>query len=69
MSLGQGTIPSLKGITQKVLYHSNPAQRLQFDLKPNDFKRLSSLSSFLLTYDNNIGPNWPGVLSRLVPCI
>ena len=38
-------------------------------LKPNYFKKQCSLSSFLFTYGNNTGPNWPGVLSRLVPCI
>ena len=35
-------------------------------LKPNYFKKQSSLSSFLLTEGNNTSPNWPGVLSRLV---
>ena len=38
-------------------------------LKPNYFKKQHSLSSFLFTYSNNRGPNWPQVLSRLVPCI
>ena len=36
---------------------------------PNYFKKECFSSSFLLTQDNNTGPNWPGVLSRLVPCI
>ena len=40
-----------------------------FFLKRNYFKKQSSSSSFLLTWGNNTGPNWPGVLSRLVPCI
>ena len=39
-------------------------------LKPNYFKKQCSSSSFLLTYKGNkTGPNWPGVLSRLVPYI
>ena len=33
-------------------------------IKPNYFKKQSSLSSFLLTKSNNTGPNWPEVLSR-----
>ena len=40
-----------------------------FLLKPNYFKKQSSLSSFLLTKGNNTGPNGPGVLSRLILCI
>ena len=38
-------------------------------LKPNYSKRQRSSSSFLLTLGNNSGPNWPGVLSRLVSSI
>ena len=38
-------------------------------LKPIFFKMQSSSSSFLLTYDNNTGPNWTGILSRLVTYI
>jgi hypothetical protein len=38
-------------------------------LKPNYFKKQCSSSSFLLNEGNDTGPNWPGVLRRLVPCI
>ena len=37
-------------------------------LKPNYFKKQSSLSSFLPTC-NNTGPKWPGVVSKLVSFI
>ena len=42
---------------------------LRVCLKPNYFKKQFSLSSFLLTQDNNTSQNWPGVLNRLVLCI
>ena len=38
-------------------------------LKPNYSTKQSSLLSFLLTWCNNTTPNWPGVLSILVPFI
>ena len=38
-------------------------------LKPNYFKKQKSSSSFLITKGDNTGPNWPGILNRLVPCI
>ena len=40
-----------------------------FKLKPKYSKKQSSPSSFLLAYSINSGSNWPGVLSRMVPCI
>ena len=41
-------------------------RQIVFNLKPNYFKKQCSSSSLLLTLGNNTGPNWPGVLSRLV---
>ena len=44
-------------------------KKIKLHVMPNYFKKQCSSSSFLLTSGNKTGSNWPGVLSRLVPCI